>query len=60
MQRGKNRPNRLGVTVARIVRVDGRNVHVAELDAIDGTLVVDLERQPVWATELMANYWKAT
>jgi tRNA (adenine37-N6)-methyltransferase len=71
-QRGKNRPNRLGVTVARIVRVEGRCVHVAELDAIDGTPVVDLKpvireflprgevRQPAWATELMANYWKAT
>ena len=69
-QRGKNRPNRLGVSIARIVRVDGRSLVVAELDAIDGTPVVDLKpvlreflprgevRQPPWATELMANYWK--
>ena len=58
--------------MARIVRVEGRCVHVAELDAIDGTPVVDLKpvirellprgevRQPAWATELMANYWNAT
>lgn len=69
-QRGKNRPNRLGVTVARIVSLVGRSLEVAELDAIDGTPVVDLKpvmrellprgevRQPAWATELMANYWK--
>lgn len=69
-QRGKNRPNRLGVSVARIVRVEGRTLTVAELDAIDGTPVVDLKpvireflprgdlRQPAWATELMADYWK--
>ncbi len=68
-QRGKNRPNRLGVTVVRIVGVDGARLHVAELDAIDGTPVVDIKpvmreflprgelRQPAWASELMAHYW---
>ncbi len=68
-QRGKNRPNRLGVTVARILRVADRELHVAELDAIDGTPVVDIKpvmreflprgelRQPAWATELMSRYW---
>src|SRR5262245_39755534 len=62
-QRGKNRPNRLGATMCRIERVEGRRVHVAGLDAIDGTPVVDLKpvmreflprediRQPAWATE---------
>jgi tRNA (adenine37-N6)-methyltransferase len=70
-QRGKNRPNRLGVSVARIVGVDGRTLRVAELDAIDGTPVVDLKpvmreflprgdvRQPAWASELMSEYWLA-
>lgn len=68
-QRGKNRPNRLGVSVVRIVGVDGARLHVAELDAIDGTPVVDIKpvlrellprgelRQPSWASELMAHYW---
>jgi tRNA (Thr-GGU) A37 N-methylase len=68
-QRGKNRPNRLGVSVARIVRVVGRELHVAELDAIEGTPVVDIKlvmrellprgevRQPAWVSELMARYW---
>jgi tRNA (adenine37-N6)-methyltransferase len=68
-QRGKNRPNRLGVSIARIVGVHGRELRVAELDAIDGTPVIDIKpvireflprgehRQPAWVSELMAAYW---
>jgi tRNA-Thr(GGU) m(6)t(6)A37 methyltransferase TsaA len=68
-QRGKNRPNRLGATVARIVRVEGTTLHVSGLDAIDGTPVLDLKpymqefgprgpvSQPGWAIELMRDYW---
>jgi tRNA-Thr(GGU) m(6)t(6)A37 methyltransferase TsaA len=68
-QRGKNRPNRLGTTLVRVLEVSGRTLRVSELDAIDGTPVLDLKpvmqeflprapvRQPPWATELMAKYW---
>ena len=35
-QRGKNRPNRLGSTICRVVRREGRRLVVAELDAIEG------------------------
>lgn len=68
-QRGSPRPNRLGVTVCDIVRVDGRRVVVRGLDAIDGTPVLDIKpamrgfeprgdlREPEWASALMANYW---
>lgn len=68
-QRGKNRPNRLGVSVAPIVSRQGRILTVRGLDAIDGTPVVDLKpvmreflprgelRQPAWSTELMRNYY---
>ena len=68
-QRGKNRPNRIGSTICRILRVEGTRLWVAELDAIDGTPVLDLKpvmreflprdavRQPAWATELMRQYW---
>ena len=71
-QRAKARPNRLGVTVCRLLRVDGRTLHVQGLDAIDGTPVVDLKpdfaefgprgevRQPAWSHELMAGYWTAS
>ncbi len=69
-QRGKNRPNRIGSTVCKVVRVEGRNLIVAELDAIDGTPVLDIKpvmqeflprepvRQPTWSHELMRNYWR--
>lgn len=68
-QRGKNRPNRLGVSRAEILRVEGRDLHVRGLDAIDGTPVLDIKpvmrefeprgavRQPDWATELMRDYY---
>ncbi|MES2097636.1 MAG: SAM-dependent methyltransferase [Pseudomonadota bacterium] len=70
-QRGKNRPNRIGITVCRIERVDGTRLFVRGLDAIDGTPVIDIKpvireflprgevRQPDWASELMAGYWVA-
>lgn len=68
-QRGKNRPNRIGSTVCRVLRREGRRLVVAELDAIDGTPVIDLKpvmreflpreavSQPAWSTELMRKYW---
>jgi len=69
-QRGRNRPNRLGSTICRIVSVEGREIQVEELDAIDGTPVIDLKpvmseflprspvNQPAWSSELMRAYWK--
>ena len=68
-QRGKDRPNRLGISICRIKAVDGLDVGVRGLDAIDGTPVLDLKpvlreflprgelRRPAWASELMAGYW---
>jgi tRNA-Thr(GGU) m(6)t(6)A37 methyltransferase TsaA len=69
-QRGKNRPNRIGLCTAEIIRREGRELIVKGLDAIDGTPVIDLKpvmneflprstvKQPRWASELMAQYWK--
>ncbi len=68
-QRAKDRPNRIGTTIVRILGVEGRTLRVAELDAIDGTPVLDIKpvmreflpreavNQPGWATELMREYW---
>jgi tRNA (Thr-GGU) A37 N-methylase len=68
-QRGKGRPNRIGVTICRLLKVDGLTLHVEGLDAIDGTPVVDIKpvmsgflprgevREPAWAAELMQGYW---
>lgn len=68
-QRGKNRPNRLGVSVCKLIAVDGLAVEVEGLDAIAGTPILDIKpvlagflprgelREPAWATELMKDYW---
>jgi tRNA-Thr(GGU) m(6)t(6)A37 methyltransferase TsaA len=68
-QRGKNRPNRIGSTICKMKEVSGTTVVVTELDAIDGTPVLDLKpvmqeflprgvvRQPAWSRELMQQYW---
>jgi tRNA (Thr-GGU) A37 N-methylase len=63
------RPNRIGVGTCRLMNVEGRCVHVADLDAMDGTPVLDIKPhmvemgprtevvEPGWATELMEHYW---
>jgi tRNA (adenine37-N6)-methyltransferase len=67
-QRAKMRPNRLGVSACALERVDGLDLHVRGLDAIDGTPVLDIKPfmrefeptgtdQPAWATELMEGYY---
>jgi len=68
-QRGKNRPNRIGVTTCRLIGVRGRVLTVAGLDAIDGTPVLDIKpylaefgprgdvHQPDWTRQLMRHYW---
>jgi tRNA-Thr(GGU) m(6)t(6)A37 methyltransferase TsaA len=69
-QRGKNRPNQIGATVCRILKVEGSTLHLEGLDAVDGTPVLDIKPwvaefaprgklfQPIWITELMKGYWK--
>jgi tRNA-Thr(GGU) m(6)t(6)A37 methyltransferase TsaA len=69
-QRAKMRPNRLGVSTCRLRTVEGLDVHVRGLDAIDGSPVLDVKpfmrefeppyaevRQPTWSTELMRGYY---
>ncbi len=68
-QRAQARPNRIGLTTCEVVGLDGRELRVRGLDAIDGSPVLDIKpylrefaprgdiRQPIWATELMAGYW---
>lgn len=68
-QRGRNRPNRLGVSTCRILKIEGLTVTVEGLDAIEGTPVLDIKphvrefgprgevRQPEWAKELMKAYY---
>ena len=70
-QRAKARPNRIGVTTCELLGVDGLDLRVRGLDAVDGTPVVDIKpyvvefaprtavRQPPWTSELMSSYWNA-
>jgi len=69
-QRAKMRPNRLGVSTCTLVHVDGLDLHVRGLDAVDGSPVLDVKphmrefvpadadvRQPAWSIELMRGYY---
>ncbi len=68
-QRRKNRPNFIGTAMAAFIRKEGTSIFVRDLDAINGTPVIDIKpvmkgflprgpvRQPAWADELMEKYW---
>ena len=68
-QRGKNRPNRIGVSICRLLSVKERTLKVRGLDTIDGTPVLDIKpvmkgflprgeiTEPAWASALMKDYW---
>ena len=71
-QRGKNRPNRIGLTIAKVLKREGNVLTIQGLDAISGTPVLDIKpafrqflpselvRQPTWVDELMREYWENT
>ena len=56
-------------TICRVARVQGTRLFVTELDAINGTPVLDIKpvmaeflprqavHQPAWSHELMREYW---
>ena len=68
-QRAKNRPNRLGLTICRLLKVEGLVLTVSGLDAIEGSPILDIKpymsgfaprseiREPEWARQLMQGYW---
>lgn len=67
--RNMRRLNWLGVSRCRLLAVDGLDLHVEDLDAVDGTPVLDVKpwfaefgprgetRQPVWPTAMLADYY---
>lgn len=69
-QRGKSRPNRLGVSRCALLGVSGHTLHVRGLDAIDSSPVIDVKpymeefgprgaiAQPAWSNEVMKDYYK--
>lgn len=71
-QRAKNRPNKLGLTTVKLLKVENKTLYVSGLDAINGTPVLDIKpvfkqflpreevKQPGWTNEIMKNYWEET
>jgi len=69
-QRKKDRPNKIGLCTVQLLEHKDRIITVKNLDAIDGTPVIDIKpvfkefqpigsiRQPGWVTDLMKNYWQ--
>lgn len=69
-QRNKSRPNKLGLTTVELIERIGRKIIVKNLDAINGTPILDIKPvmeefqpkgeiiQPKWTKEIMKNYWK--
>ncbi|TCM51502.1 uncharacterized protein UPF0066 [Kribbella sp. VKM Ac-2568] len=63
------RTNWLGVSRCRLLKVDGLDLHVEDLDAVDGTPVLDIKlwfaefgprgsvTQPSWPTETLTDYF---
>jgi tRNA-Thr(GGU) m(6)t(6)A37 methyltransferase TsaA len=69
-QRKKDRPNAIGLCTVELIKHQGRSLLVRNLDAIDGTPIIDIKpvfkefqpkgviKQPGWVSELMKDYWK--
>lgn len=67
--RNMRRVNWLGVSRCRLVKVDGLDLQVEALDAVDGTPVLDIKpwfsvmgpqgevREPGWPSEMLADYY---
>lgn len=72
VHRNHRRPNQLAISHPRLLGVEGRDLLVTDLDAVDGTPVLDLAPyftemgprggvwQPPWPGEMLGeNYWAA-
>ena len=69
-QRKKDRPNAVGLCTVELIEHTGRTIRVKNLDAIDGTPVLDIKpvfnefqpkveiRQPEWVADMMKDYWE--
>jgi tRNA-Thr(GGU) m(6)t(6)A37 methyltransferase TsaA len=41
--RAPQRPNPIGLSVVRLIRVEGPHVHIADVDVVDGTPLLDIK-----------------
>jgi len=67
--RNMRRLNWLGISRCRLLKVDGLDLHVEDLDAVDGTPILDIKpwfaemgprgeiRQAPWSVEMLRNYY---
>lgn len=67
--RNMKRINRIGVSYCRLLKVDGLDLHVEELDAIAGTPILDIKphfpdfapqgdvHAPSWVGEMLTDYY---
>ncbi|MFE0520768.1 SAM-dependent methyltransferase [Streptomyces sp. NPDC058954] len=67
--RNHRRPNQLATSFPRLLKVEGLDLHVADLDAVDGTPVYDLGpyfqemgprgnvHEPEWPGDMLKDYW---
>lgn len=67
--RNMRRVNWLGVSRCRLIKLDGLDLHVEELDAVDGTPILDIKpwfsefgprgevRQAEWTTQMLGPYF---
>lgn len=68
-QRGKDRPNQIGMSTVKIIRVEDDELTVAGLDALDNTPVLDVKayfpiydckrdaNSPKWVDRLLKDYF---
>lgn len=69
VHRNHRRPDQVGISQPRLLRVSGRDVHVTDLDAVGGTPVLVLApwfpvmgpqgsvHVPDWVPEMTPKYW---
>ncbi len=67
--RNHRRPNQLATSFPRLLKVDGLDLHVTDLDAVDGTPIYDLApyfaemgprgevSEPAWPGAMLKDYW---
>ena len=41
--RGPSRPNSIGISIVRLVRVEGNILHIQDIDIVDGTPLLDIK-----------------
>ncbi|MER5887766.1 TrmO family methyltransferase [Streptomyces sp. NPDC001941] len=69
VHRNHRRPDQVGISHPRLLHVDGRDVHVTDLDAVDGSPVLVLApwfpqmgpqgpvHVPRWVEDMLPDYW---